>query len=166
MGIPVEGLITNLREAKDRVTDLTRAAEHILSVNNHFEILWEKQFEKVDTDPRGPKVYNHIGPMAKSSLEAPEPLLKKYALPDGISSPRTKFYDDSRLNMEMKDDPKIASNKDARSFSFADPVTSFSRLKEEPRVSDWTSFFPHTSKSGRRAGIPPKRYRQEEDSRY
>ena len=162
MGIPVEGLITNLREAKDRVTDLTRAAEHILAVNNYFEAQWEKQFADVVTDPRGPRVYNRHRSSQLFNLEVPEPILSNYAFPQSISSPRTNFYDDSKINAELKRDSRVdIINPDPKPFAVVDPQSSFSRLNEEPRVSDWTSFLPTVSRvSGRLAGRIPERYRQ------
>ena len=74
MGIPVEGLITDLREAKDRVTDLTNSAEYILSVNNYFEAQWERQFVNVDTDPSGPRVLNRHNLSPSFNLIEPKPI--------------------------------------------------------------------------------------------
>ena len=161
MGIPVEGLITNLREAKDRVTDLTRAAEHILSVNNYFEAQWERQFADVESDPLGPRVFNRLNTSRSIKLEAPEPLLPQYGFPMGMSSKRTRFFNDAKFGTESQGDLRTGTSSPVpRSFSIDDPTSSYTRLSDEPRVGDWTSFLPTVSRvSGRETRIP-KRFRQ------
>ncbi len=144
---------TTMTEAQDRLTDLTSAAEHILQFNECYDALWEQtHFTDELLDDSSVIIIDETpfpcpdrAPTLNTALPLPQ-------LPcEDITAIRTITPEKTAQK------PSVIDPND---LNFTDPVSSYTRLANEPRVSDSTSFRPCETTRGRNAGKIPSKFLQ------
>jgi hypothetical protein len=159
MDLPSTAPFKKLNEAKDRLTDLTRAAEHILTVNETYDSLWELTHYADELKGESSIISTDNTPMGCPERLAP--IYPEASLPEQVEGyfpgPCCLNCDLAKIEKTIKPTKSI---KEAGPVGFNDPPSSYTRMVHEPAVHEPSSFRPGTNRYGRLTGIIPHKYRQ------
>ena len=167
MNLPETETPHQVDEAQLRLKDLTAAAEHILAVNHLYDIQDESIFVNEDDDLRS----KFFGDNLELTIpgERPEAYLPHLPLPKQpteiiqvYNDDQFNIIDSNETSLQEQSQSNIENLESAASIDNMQTSSSFDNLRDEIRFSEVDSgaFIPQVTRTGRLAGVPPKRYHQ------